>query len=61
MNAKLTERDIAVILDVYKYRYLSSSQVERLHFPSKRTAWRRLETVVKILVHVYPLRALCNA
>jgi hypothetical protein len=48
MNAKLTERDIAVILDVYKYRYLSSSQVERLHFPSKRTAWRRLQALTEL-------------
>ncbi len=48
MNAKLTERDIAVLLDVYKYRYLSSSQVEQLHFPSKRTAWRRLQTLTEL-------------
>jgi hypothetical protein len=42
MNPKLTSRDISVLLDVCKYRYLSVSQIERLHFPSKRTAYRRL-------------------
>lgn len=48
MNPKLTSRDIAVILDVYKYRYLSVSQVERLHFPSKQTAWRRLQAITEL-------------
>jgi hypothetical protein len=48
MQAKLTSRDIAVILDVYKYRYLSVSQVEALHFPSKRTAWRRLQALTTL-------------
>ncbi len=48
MQAKLTSRDLAVILDVYKYRYLSVSQVERLHFPSKRTAWRRLQALTAL-------------
>jgi protein involved in plasmid replication-relaxation len=48
MNAKITERDIQVILDVYKYRYLSASQIENLHFPSKRTAWRRLQTLTEL-------------
>jgi hypothetical protein len=42
----LTERDIAVLLDVYKYRYLSVPQVEALHFPSPRTAYRRLQALI---------------
>jgi hypothetical protein len=46
MNAKLTNRDIAVILDVYKYRYLSVAQIEALHFPSKRTTYKRLQALV---------------
>jgi hypothetical protein len=51
VNPKLTARDVSIILDVYKYRYLSVSQVERLYFPSKRTAWRRLQalTILKYL------------
>jgi hypothetical protein len=43
MNAKLTNRDISLLLDVYKYRYLSVEQVQRLHFPSKRTTYKRLQ------------------
>ena len=46
MNAKITPRDIAIILDVYKYRYLSTSQIKRLHFPSDYTTWRRLQALV---------------
>jgi hypothetical protein len=42
----LTERDIAVVTDVYKYRYLSVSQVQRLHFPSLQTTYRRLRGLV---------------
>ncbi len=41
-NYGLTERDIEVILGVARYRYLKSSQVEHLYFPSKRVANRRL-------------------
>ena len=41
----LTERDHALINDVYKYRYLSVSQIEKLYFPSKRTAYRRLSVL----------------
>ncbi len=48
MNAKLTSRDVAVIVDVYKYRYLSVSQIEALHFPSKGTAWRRLRAMTAL-------------
>ena len=45
MSAKFTGRDVAVIVDVYKYRYLSVSQIQALHCPSKRTAWRRLQAL----------------
>ena len=66
MNPKLTTRDIAVLMDVYKYRYLSVSQIERLHFPSKQTALRRLRALIElgcmksfsvpnILEHIYYL------
>jgi hypothetical protein len=41
MGAKLTMRDSAVILDVYKYRYLTATQIEKLHFPSMQMACRR--------------------
>src|ERR1700722_15067864 len=48
----LTERDLAVLLDVYKYRYLTVSQIARLHFPSRQTAYRRLRSLtnLKLLV-----------
>jgi hypothetical protein len=38
----LTERDHELLVSVYKYRYLSTSQVQELHFPSAQTATRRL-------------------
>jgi hypothetical protein len=48
MNPKLTARDVAVLVNVYKYRYLSVSQVEALHFPSRRTAYRRLQALTAL-------------
>ena len=42
---RITARDVTLILDIYKYRYLSVDQVKQLHFPSKRTAYRRLQTL----------------
>jgi len=48
MFVKVTERDVLVLVEVYKYRYLSVSQVERLHFPSKRTAYRRLQALTTL-------------
>ena len=42
---RLMERDVQVILDVYKYRYLSVSQITSLHFPSIQTARRRLRVM----------------
>lgn len=44
-RAYLTERDTEVMLDIYKYRYLSVSQIKRLHFPSLQTAYRRLRSL----------------
>ena len=43
--AMVTERDVKVLLDVYKYRYLSVSQIQRLHFPSLQTTYRRLRAL----------------
>lgn len=38
----LTERDHELLVSLLQYRYLSTSQVQRLHFPSEQTATRRL-------------------
>jgi hypothetical protein len=46
--AMVTERDIQVLLDVYKYRYLSVSQIQRLHFPSLQTTYRRLRALATL-------------
>jgi hypothetical protein len=35
MQAQITARDVAILLDLYQYRYLSFSQLVRLHFPSR--------------------------
>src|SRR5688500_16968720 len=45
---KLTGRDISLILDIYKYRYLTVDQVKELHFPSKRVAYRRLQALTEL-------------
>lgn len=49
----LTERDVDIIFDVYKHRYLKTSQIQQLHFPSERTTTRRLKflTDYKLLKH----------
>jgi hypothetical protein len=50
MNAfstnRLTARDVAVLVNVYHYRYLSLPQIEALHFPSQRIAYRRLQALL---------------
>lgn len=38
----LMERDLELVLSVYKYRYLSITQAQVLHFPSAQTATRRI-------------------
>ena len=38
----VTARDVEVLLSLFKYRYLTLSQLERLHFASTQTAARRL-------------------
>ncbi len=43
----LTERDHEIILSLYQYRYLTTSQIVRLHFPSSRTAQRRLVVLAR--------------
>jgi hypothetical protein len=42
MNTLVTTRDVAILLDLYNYRYLSFSQLARLHFPSHASAYQRL-------------------
>jgi len=42
LSGRLMERDVQVLLDVYKHRYLSVSQIATLNFPSVQTARRRL-------------------
>lgn len=39
---KMTERDGEVLLSIYKYRFLTVTQIQRLHFPSMQTAYRRI-------------------
>jgi hypothetical protein len=39
---RLTKRDTDFLESIYSYRYLSMSQVQRLHFPSEQTTNRRV-------------------
>jgi len=42
---KLTERDSQLLADLVRHRYLSVSQIQRLHFPSEQTTYRRLRAL----------------
>ncbi len=39
---KFTERDSSLLVDLYKHRFLTIEQIQRLHFPSMQTAYRRM-------------------
>jgi len=39
---KYVQRDSDILLDLYKHRFLTISQIHRLHFPSLQTAYRRM-------------------
>lgn len=39
---KFTERDSELLVDLYEHRFLTIGQIQRLHFPSMQTAYRRL-------------------
>jgi len=43
---QITERDLAVILSVYKHRYLTGGQIQTLHFPSETVRNRRLKRLI---------------
>lgn len=47
-KTSITSRDLSVLRDLYKYRYLSVSQVKRLHFPSLQTTYRRLRSLTSL-------------
>jgi hypothetical protein len=47
-RAMLTARDTEILVDVYKHRYLSVSQIQRLHFPSLQTTYRRLRVLIEL-------------
>jgi hypothetical protein len=42
---KFTERDSQLLVDLYKHRFLTISQLQRLHFPSMQTAYRRMRVL----------------
>lgn len=48
ITAQITERDLALLRDLYKHRYLSVTQIQRLHFPSLQTAYRRLRALTAL-------------
>lgn len=35
METRITGRDIAILTDLYNYRYLCFSQLTKLHFPQQ--------------------------
>lgn len=42
---KFTERDSELLVDLYKHRFLTTTQLQRLHFPSMQTAYRRMRVL----------------
>lgn len=46
-SPKITKRDIRVVHSIYKYKYLSASQIQTLHFPSETTRNRRLRRLIE--------------
>jgi hypothetical protein len=44
-NMKPTERDSALLQDICTHKYLSMTQVQRLHFVSEQTAYRRIRAL----------------
>lgn len=42
---KFTERDSELLVDLYKHRFLTTMQLQRLHFPSMQTAYRRMRAL----------------
>lgn len=46
-SPKITDRDIRVVRSIYRYKYLSASQIQRLHFPSETTRNRRLRRLIE--------------
>jgi len=43
----LTGRDVELVLSLYKYRYLKTSQIQQLLFPSLQTTNRRLRSLTQ--------------
>jgi len=46
-SPKITDRDIRVVHSIYRYKYLSASQIQALHFPSETTRNRRLRRLIE--------------
>jgi hypothetical protein len=46
--ASLTARAVAVLRDVWLYRYLTARQVSRLHFGPAKLAQRRLHVLKQL-------------
>ncbi len=44
---QITDRDIAVVVSVYKYRYLTGEQIQTLYFPSETIRNRRLQRLIR--------------
>jgi protein involved in plasmid replication-relaxation len=47
MDSQITKRDVAILIDLYNYRYLSFSQLVKLHFPAPDSAYKRLRILKK--------------
>jgi hypothetical protein len=50
---KFVNRDTEILVDLYKHRFLTISQIHRLHFPSLQTAYRRTR-LLKQAGYVHP-------
>ena len=46
-DQSITQRDIDTVITLYKHRYLKTSQIQQLYFPSLHTANRRLRSLTE--------------
>lgn len=45
---RIQERDVAILLDLYEHRVLTTHQIAELHFPSYHVAWKRLHLLEQL-------------
>jgi hypothetical protein len=53
LKFKFVKRDVDILVDLYKHKFLTISQISRLYFPSLQTAYRRTR-LLKLAGYISP-------